>query len=203
MSDLQIFGPVVLATDVEDVIESTMKLWMTTYLGLIVRHIGKPPGWLPPPKSYTVTSDWDSFPEEAVPAVLISCPDVENPLMDGQRTYRAIFPVDVGIRVESKDRRSSERLAKYYGGAVRALLLAKGSLGDFAEATTWTGEKYGAHVGDRSQRTFGTADIKFNIEVRQVAKRLTGPATVPVEPGVPPPSWPTVTHNTPVVLKPH
>lgn len=202
MSDLEVFGPLVLATDVEDALEVTLKKWMATYLGFTERHIGKPANWLPAPKSYTVTSDFDAFPEEAVPAVLLICPGIDKPLMDGKREYRAVFPVRVGIRVESRDRRASERLAKYYAGALRSLLVAKGSLGDFAEATTWTGEEYGTHVSDRSQRTFGSADIKLNIEVRKVVKRLTGPAEPAKDPSVPPLAWPTVAHITPVVLTP-
>lgn len=202
MSDLEVFGPLVIATDVEDAIEATLKLWMATYLERMVRHIGKPAGWLSAPKSYTVTSDWDHFPEEAVPAVLIICPNIDKPLMDGKREYRATFPIKVGIFVEARDRRSTERLAKYYGGALRELLLQKGSLGDFAIATTWEGEEYGTCVSDHSQRTFGSAEIKLAVEVRQVVRRLAGPGTVPANPKIPPAAWPLVTKNTPVVLDP-
>jgi hypothetical protein len=202
MSDVEVFGPLVLATDVEDAVEATLKLWMATYLGFVDRHIGRVSPWLLPPKSYTVTSDWDAFPEEQSPAVLIMCPGVTKPLMDGKREYRAIFPVSIGVRVEAPDRRSTERLAKYYGGAIRALLSGKGSLGDFAVATTWEDEKYGTHVSDRSQRTFGSADLKFNVEVRQVVRRLSGPAEPLKAPGVAPAAWPKVTHNTPIVEKP-
>lgn len=203
MSDLEIFGPIVLATDVEDAIEVTMKKWMPDYLAFTERHIGKPAEWLPRPNSYTVTSDWDAFPEESVPAVLIMCPAVDKPLMDGQREYRATFPVRVGIRVESKDRRSSERLAKFYGGAFRALLLAKGSLGNFAEATTWLGEEYGTHISDRTQRTFGTADVKLNIEVRNVVRRLTGPAVPSTKPETEPADLPRFTKGAVTIVAQH
>jgi hypothetical protein len=148
-----------------------------------------------------VTSDWDAFPEEQVPAVLIICPSIDKPLMDGKREYRAVFPVRVGIRVESKDRRSSERLAKYYGGALRSLLIGKGSLGNFATATSWEGEEYGTHISDRTQRTFGTADVKLNIEVRRVVRRLSGPAVPATVPGTEPPAWPLFTSGA-VTVKP-
>lgn len=202
MSDLEVFGPLVIATDVEDAVEATLKLWMQTYLERMVRHIGKPAGWLSPPKSYTVSSDFDHFPEEAVPAVLIICPNIDKPLMDGKREYRATFPIKLGIFVEARDRRSSERLAKYYAAALGELLLHKGSLGDFAIATTWEGDEYGTRVSDHSQRTFGSAEIKLAVEVRQVRKRLSGPGAVPPAPQTPPGPWPLVTKKTPVVLKP-
>jgi hypothetical protein len=175
---------------------------MATYLGRVNRAIGKPANWLPAPKSYTITSDWDHFPEEAVPAVLIMCPGIAKPLMDGKREYRAVFPVRVGIFVESQDRKSTDRLAKYYGAALRELLLHKGSLGNFATATAWEGEKYGTRVSDRAQRTFGTAEVELNIEVRRVVKRLSGPAAPLVDPTKAPGARPTVTKKTPVKITP-
>lgn len=202
MSDLEVFGPLVLATEPEDAVKATMKLWMATYLGRVTRHIGKDPGWLVPPKSYTITSDFDHFPEEAVPAVLIMCPKVDKPEMDGKREYRAVFPITVGILVEASDRNSSERLAKYYGGAFRELLLHKGSLGDFATATAWVGEDYGTRISDRSQRTFGSAEVRLDVEVRKVVRRLSGPIAPLVNPDVAAPAWPRVTKNTPPTLSP-
>lgn len=202
MSDLDIFGPLVVGTATEEAVQATLERWMLTYLGRLDRAIGKTPPWLKPPRSYTITSDWDHFPEEAVPAVLIMCSGVEKPLMDGKREYRAIFPVKVGIFVESQDRASTDRLAKYYGAALRELLLHKGSLGNFATATTWEGERYGTRVSDRSQRTFGTAEVELNVEVRRVVKRLSGPAEPLAKPGEAPPSPPTVTKETRVKLSP-
>lgn len=202
MSDLDIFGPLIVGTQPEEAVEATLKLWMETYLGRLNRAIGKPPHWLQAPKSYTITSDWDHFPEEGVPAVLIMCSGVAKPLMDGKREYRAVFPIRVGIFVESQDRKSTDRLAKYYGAALRELLLHKGSLGNFATATAWEGEKYGTRVSDRSQRTFGTAEVELNVEVRRVVKRLSGPAAPLTDPTKPPASWPTVTKNTPPKISP-
>lgn len=196
MSDLEVFGPLIIGTQPEEAVEATLKLWMATYLGRMNRAIGQPANWLQVPQSYTITDDWDHFPEEAVPAVLIMCSGIEKPLMDGKRFYRAIFPIKVGIFVESQDRSSTRRLAKYYGAALRELLLHKGSLGDFATATAWDGEEYGTRVSDRSQRTFGTAEVKLNVEVRQVVKRLSGPAVPLADPTKAPPAWPIVTKPT-------
>ena len=71
MSDLEIFGPIVTGADVEDAVERTLKEWMQTYLRRMERHISKPPNWLPNPGSYIASSDWDHFPEEQVPAILL------------------------------------------------------------------------------------------------------------------------------------
>jgi hypothetical protein len=202
MSDLEIFGPIVTGADVEDAVERTLKEWMQTYLRRMERHISKPPNWLPNPGSYIASSDWDHFPEEQVPAILMICPDAGRPEMDGKREYRTTFPIQIGIFVEGQDRRSSERLAKYYGAALRELLTHKGSLGNFAEATCWEGEQYGVHISDRSQRTFGTAEVKLSVEVRQVSRRLAGPAEPLKEPATEPGPLPTVTKNTPVQLTP-
>lgn len=200
-SDLEVFGPLVIDTQLPEAVEATLKLWMQTYLQRLERAISKPVNWLPPPQSYTITSDWDHYPEEALPAVLIMCPGVTKPKMDGRREYRGVYPVRVGIFVEARDRVSTDALAKYYGTALRELLLQKGSLGDFATATAWAGADYGTRVSDRSQRTVGTAEIKLEVEVRAIVRRLSGPVE-PITTGLAPPSLPEVTRETPVKLEP-
>jgi hypothetical protein len=202
MSDLEVFGPLVLSTDVESAVEATLKRWMTDYLRWVERTKNLRVNFLPTPRSYTITSDWDHFPEDQLPAVLIMCAKADNPKMDGRREYRATFPVRVGVIVSAKDRNSTERLAKYYGGALRALLLAKGSLGNFAVQTCWDGENYDVHTADRSQRTLATAEVKLTVEVRNVVRRLAGPLEPSPKPAESAPPWPTVSKETPIVLNP-
>lgn len=192
MSDLETFGPLVLGTEPEEALQDTLEQWMETYLAFVVRKINRPDFTLPLPRSYAVSSDFDHFPEEALPAILIMCEGIRDPKKDGRGQYRATFPLKVGLFVEGRDRKSSEQLAKFYAGAIRGLVTAKGSLGNFATATTWTDEKY--HVADRNQRTIGRAEVCFNTEVRGVVRRLSGPAApIPApQPGTELPSLPRV-----------
>lgn len=198
MSDLEIFGPLVMGTDVEDAIKATLETWFETYLAFVEREIVRrghkvPGGKLPLPRSYTVSSDWDHFPEEQVPAVMVMAPKMEKPRRDGKRTYRADFPFAVGIFVEGQDRSSTERLAKFYGAAIRALITGRGDLGGFANATVPTSEDWGRHISNRSQRTFGTAEVCFVTEVLNIGRQGGGPLEVPAKPKTEPGANPRLT----------
>lgn len=193
MSDLQRYGPLVLGTDVEDAVKATLQEWMPDYLAWVSRHIGKP-GFLRPPGSFEVTSDWEHFPEEKLPAILIVCAEAVNPEKDGRKEYRATWTLRVGAFVSARDRTSSERLAKYYAGVIREIINAKGSLGQVGWASTWKGERYVPEVTARAQRTISSAEVRFDVQARHVSSWLIGPS-VPspvVEPAVEAPALPTV-----------
>lgn len=176
MSDLSTYGSLVLIPEVEDSLEATLKEWIPYYAAYVSRKAGKP-GFLPDPKSYVATSDFDHFPEEKCPAVLLECGEIMNPIADGRREYRATFPLRVGIFVESKNRDATERLAKLYEGAIRQLILHRGSLGHKGWATIWKATKINPEVANRSQRTIASAEIHFSTEVRGAAQRLGGPVS--------------------------
>ena len=208
--DLDQFGPVVIATQFDEAVQNTLEEWAPTYLRFIERQLGLEPEWLSNPRSYVVTSDWDHFPEEKLPAILIMSSEIAKPEMDGRKEYRAHFPIDIGIFVSAKDRKSTEKLAKYYGAAIRTLLLQNGSLSTKAQreakapgiavTTAWEGEKFDVHEADTSQRTIGTAEVKFSTEVRQIVTRLGGPKEPLPPPQGEPAGWPTVTKTTPIVI---
>lgn len=181
MSDLEVFGNFKLPTEIDDAVQGTLEQWIGTYLRLVERRLGKEMGWLPNPKSYIVSSDFDHYPEEQLPAIIIeSRGTAGRPKMDGTKYYRSEFGIKVSVFVEASDRRSTEQLAKYYVAALRLLVMQKGSLGGFAIASCWEDESYSAFTSDRTQRTIGTATVSFNVEVREVGQRLSGPS-VPIE----------------------
>jgi hypothetical protein len=200
--DHDVFGSIIVATEVEDALKATIEEWAPTYLRFLERHLGKEPMWLPNFRSYVVTSDFDHWPEEQLPAILIISPEINKPAPDGNKDYRADFPINVGVFAAGNDRSSSEKLVKYYGAALRALLLQKGNLGGIATATVWDGEKFDVHVPEAGKRTVGTAEIELTTEVRQVVRRLGGPSEPLPPPEAEPSPWPLVEHVTPVKLDP-
>jgi hypothetical protein len=197
MSDLETFGSLILTPSVEDAAQGTLELWMPTYLRWLERLLGRPTGWLKEPRSYAVSSDFNHWPEDQLPAIQIMCPGLlERPIRDGTREYRATYDLCIGVYCSAGSRRDTQRLAKYYAGALRAILVQKGSLGNFAIGTVWLDENYDVRVSDKSQRTTATAELKFAVEVYGVVKALTGPLVVPSEPAEVPPNSPTVTDKT-------
>jgi hypothetical protein len=186
MSDAQTYGPLVLATDVEDAATFTLQTWMPQYLGMVSRKIGQASTWLPGIASFTVANDPTHWPEDQVPAIVLASPGTLGRPIRTRSTYRAMWQLQVVVFVSANDRPATERLAKYYGGAVRAVLSAKGDLGGLAAGAEWEGEKYDIRIGDRDQRTLGSCSNIFCVDVRDVVQALGGPLTVTTPPVVPP-----------------
>lgn len=191
MSDSVIFGNLVTGDDVDQAITLTLQTWAATYLERMCRKIGQPAGWLPYPQSYVHTNDPNHFPENQPPTVVVAVPGTSGrPIRDGSRNYRVEWDVRVAIFVRATDREATEKLAKYYGAAFRELLLQKRSLGGFAEGIEWHGEFYETRVSDRDQRTLGSCELRFCVDVRDVVKTLGGPTSpIPTEPA----DWPQAT----------
>jgi hypothetical protein len=201
MSD-SVFGELVVDTEIGDQVQATLALWFPTYLGLLNRQLvaaGINIGDLPAPGSYVHTSNANHFPEEAPPAVVIAIPGtMGEPVRDGCNNYRAFWDVRVTVFVTAPSRDLTERLAKYYGTAVRLMMEQKPSLGNFAEGTTWKGTSYSVKVADRDERTLGSCENRFRVDVRDVVQAFAGPQA-PIEDV--PASWPEVT-STKVTLTP-
>lgn len=192
MSDSAIFGNLVTGDDVDQAVTNTLLTWGDTYLNRMCRKIGQPEGWLPSPGSYVHTNDPHYFPEDQPPVCVIAVPGTtEQPMQDGGRYYRAKWLVHLVLFVSANDTEATERLAKWYGAAFRELLLQKRSLGGFAQGIAWHEEVYGTRVSDRDQRTLGSCELRFSVDVRDVVKTLGGPTSpTPTEPG----DWPTAKH---------
>lgn len=202
MTDIDIFGTLILATQVEDAAQKTLETWMSTYLRRVERLISREAFWLPNPGSYEATNSFDHWPEEQLPAILIMCPGIAGrPTRDGERNYRVPFKLDIGVVVSADTRKNTERLAKYYAGALRNLIVNKGSLEGFAIGTVWIDENYKNNKSERTQRTLTCAELTFETEIYGVVKALAGPATVPTEPATEPPNNPTVRGGK-VTIKP-
>lgn len=194
MSDLTIFGPLVVDTEPGMAVEATLQFWFPTYLGLLNRALAAAGvdigGDLPTPGAYVHSSDPNHFPEEAPPAIVIAVPGTLGEPQRFQRSYRSSWDVRVICFVESNTRDNTEALARYYATAIRAILVQKRSLGNFAEGTTWRGTQYGVRVKDSSQRTLGSAEVRFAVDVTDVVTEFAGP-TVPIT--TVPADWPAAT----------
>jgi hypothetical protein len=180
--------------DVADACTLTLQQWMATYLGMVERRKGKQTGWLTQPASYVTSNDANHWPEEATPAIVVAVPStLGEPKRDGGNKYRAEWDLRITVFVQAPDRDSTERLAGYYGAAIRSLVLGKRSLGGFAQGTTWHGEYYQTRVADRDQRTLGSCENRFCVDVRDVVQAPNGPLNPATDPGTPPADWPTAT----------
>lgn len=189
MSDLDVFGPALIDTELGFALENTLRKWFPTYLALLARTLPDI-DFLPEPGAYVHSSDPNHFPEEAPPAVLISVPGTTGQPMRDAKDWRAMWDVRIVVFVTANTRELTEHLAKYYATATRMIMVQKPSLGEFAEGVSWRGVAYSTRVADRDQRTLGSSENRFAVDVRDVVRAFVGP----LEPiTTVPPAWPRAT----------
>lgn len=177
-------GPVVTGRDVELAALAMLKRWSSTYLAEAERQTGRTPGSLPRIRAWTTAPDFEKWPEDQLPAVLLLSPGlVEVPRADGRGFYRAQFALGVAVIVSTAKMEETAALAKLYCAVHRLCVLQHPSLEGFAAGTTWLDEKYD-DLPSIDDRSLGAGQAIFAVEVDGMSARWNGPAT-PNEPPSP------------------
>jgi len=183
---IEVYGRLIDATQVEDAVEDSLKLWLPAYIAEVERQNSMDPQSLPLPASYSRVNEFYKWSEDQLPAVLIVSPGLAPtiPKMKGNGIYHCWWRVGVAIIAAGQDRETTRMLAKRYTAAVRGALLQHAGLGDFgAEGITWNGER-NSDVPDDSTRTLGSGACTFDVEVSEVVNARLGPSTPPDDPYV-------------------
>jgi hypothetical protein len=170
-------GPIVTGAEVEQAALDVLRRWSSTYLAHLEVQHGLEPGALPRLRAWTTAPEFEKWPEDQLPAVLLVSPGIsEEPLPDGAGYYRVRFSLGVAVIVSAASLADTARLAKWYGAVMRTILLQHQSLEGFAGGITWVDENYD-DVPSEDTRTLGASQSIFAVEVRGFARRWNGPAT--------------------------
>jgi hypothetical protein len=189
------FGPFVAASDVEEAVLAQLQKWQRDYLAEVERTHGLAVGSLPLPRSWTVSSEIERFPEDQLPAVIVASPGLTDPpLADGRGLYTARWRFDVGTQVAARGNRLALRLARLYTLAWRALLLQQQDLAGLApRRIDWTDERYRL-LDSIDDRSTCIGEIEIAVEVSDVTERNAGPLepllSPEPDPGPDSPLWP-------------
>lgn len=192
MSD--IFGPIVVGTDVERAVMDTLKLWMPTLLQEIELQQARTRGLIPLPRLYTTRNEFDSYPEDQLPMCVVVSPGlVGPPTKDGEGYYSATWAMAIGFAAQGKDADTSGYLAKVYGAAARWIVLNKGSLGGFASGVEWEDESYDDLVSEDARVVRACYNL-YRVAVDGVVQKGVGPPTptVPDPTTQPGSQWPDI-----------
>jgi hypothetical protein len=191
-----IFGSVVLASQLESAVITTLELWFQTYLREVELQSRSaangddyPKDSLPLPRSFLTADKVDRESADQLPAIVCVSPGLSgrsSPKQEGDGTFRVPWGISVGVFVGGKDRTSTKNLIRAYCGVVRMIMLQKQSLGGFADGTTWLDESYDDQFAFTDQQTIGAGSVIFEIWVANVVNRYGGPHTFG-QPGQPPP----------------
>lgn len=175
----------VIVTDdmVEDAVIAHLKFWLPSYLADVETAVGKRRGFYkrPPLSSYTVRSDFDKWPEEMLPAVIVVSPGIEDdPIKSGDRKIRAKHMIGVACVVSSTGQIETRRYAYRMGAAIRMLFadrpLMGGALNGEIRGVDWLGTRNNELPDDEPDRSLWASRQLFAIEVANVFTKGDGPS---------------------------
>lgn len=193
---MSIFGEIITGTAVRRAVETTVRLWIPTYLAEVARQENWDGPPLPDFQSYAVSTDIDRLAEDPLPCCIIVAPGLaEVPTREGTGVHRARWRVNVAAVVSGQSREGTMHLAEMYAAATRTLLLQHKSLGGFAEGVVWRNEFYD-EVDVDDVRTLAIGVIETIVDVRGIVDSSQGPMAPLVDPTQDPGDWPTITSVT-------
>lgn len=177
-------GAVITGRDVELAALALLQRWSGTYLAEMERQSNRAPGSLPRVRSWATAADFETWPEDQVPRVLLVSPGLlEAPKASGHGEYRVKWSLGLGVVVSAATMAETMVLAKLYTAALRVCLLQHQSLEGFAAGVEWLDENYD-DLPSIDTRSLGAGQAIFAVEVDDVSRRWGGPAT-PSDPPTP------------------
>lgn len=196
---MSIFARTITDDQVEDAVVLTLKKWFSTELRVIEEDLGLTPGFYSRPRAWEIHGDFDKFPEEQLPAVVvISAGTTDTPIKDGGKKYRAHFDIAIAVFASSLDMNRSRRFAYRMGGAARACMLHRQSLDGALDGTvrgvTWTSSRNGEMPVEDDRTIWATRQV-FSVEVGDTITQSAGPPAPDADPppdGTPLPEWDTI-----------
>src|SRR3954463_13420771 len=118
---MTVFGTVISDDVVELATVNTLRTWVSTYLSEVERQRDLDPGYYtrPPQGSITTRSDFDKWPEEQLPAIIVVAPGIpDDPVkQSGHGVYRASYDIGVVCVVSSNTREETRHYAQRLGAS--------------------------------------------------------------------------------------
>lgn len=143
------------------------------------------------PKSYATVSEYDRFPEQGLPAIIVAAPGLaEAPVLNGAGDLRADWIIEVSATVSANGARATRRLSQMYLAAIQGAILQRRSLGDPYSAAYLTDVQY-ADVPSERRRSIAAAAAAFRVSVEGILSTKAGPVT-PEPPDPVPATWPVI-----------
>lgn len=157
-------GPITLPTIitgwmVEDAIEATLKPRLEFYA---------PQLGYQKPRSYPRVTEFDRWPEDQIPAIIIVCGGLgEAPVMRGDKRWMARWAVAVVAMVSARTETETRRMAQNYGALIRATILQESSLHGFSSGISWMDESL-TNLQTIDRRTLLCCEELFLVDVENV-----------------------------------
>jgi hypothetical protein len=197
---MSVFGPIVLASDVDAAVVSTIRRWLPTEIAQIQRDVNLPyQVQLPRDNAYATVLEDEPALLDPLPAVLVTTGGTSGtPEPGGDGMVSATWAVTVTAIVRGRNKRETRQQAAIYEAAIRRALLHNRTLDGWAASTYWQGMTIGpvADTTDKG-RTIAAGQSTWLVAVDEVVQQSVGPDTPdppdnPPDPTDPFGEWPLV-----------
>jgi hypothetical protein len=169
-----IFGALFGGDQIDAALIDVLDTWMQTYLKEVAKQ-RELEVELDAPRSIVAVSEFDRWPEEQLPSIVIVNPGTSGtPLKDGSGAYRASWPIEICISVSAATQPDTRRNSQLYIAAARGCIMQRRSLGAGMKSTDWGGESYELIDVDK-RRSLAGAKASFVIEREDVVSVGAGP----------------------------
>lgn len=196
---MSIFGPIVSDDMIEDAVTFTLKKWVPTSMRVLEEQLELEVGHYLRPRSWEVHGDFDKFPEELMPAVVVvSIGTDDTPVKRGNRMYEARWNIAVADFASSTDLTKSRRMSYRLGAAIRAAMTWRQSLDGQLDGrivgVDWTGSRNGEFPVNGERTVWGTRQT-FSLTIENLMQFGGGPPApdaLPPDEELPLPEWEVV-----------
>lgn len=153
------------------------------------------PYQLKTPESWGVASEYDRFPEDGLPAIIVAASGMPSrPEGEGDGSISGDWVIEVSATVSSTGAARTRRAGQLYLTAIIASILQRRSLSTPYGAVD-LGEVDYLDIPSEKRKTLFTAAAGFTVQVADMLNTRGGPATA-TPPDPMPLTWPEVTEIT-------
>lgn len=192
---MSVFGDLYGGDQVDAAVIANLTEWMPTYLKEVARQRSISET-LEPPRSIVAVSEFDRWPEEQLPSIVIVNPGMADSPRNEGGSYSARWELGIYISVAAATQGETRRNSQLYIAAARGCLMHRRSLTAGMKGIDWDGESYTAIAVDK-RRSLAGASANFTVERENVLTVGAGPTSPDDIPG----EWPTVKAADAVVQK--
>lgn len=200
MSATNLFGRVIGPTDVEDVLAASLTEWLPDCLGEAERLFGYAPGTIDLPRNIVSSSEWQHWPENQIPVVVIVNAGLAGPpTRRSNGTYDASWRIGICPIVSDQTQDTTRDLAQAYTVACRLAVLQHKRMRSSAYPNglgeswlTWVDEQY-HDMPVLATRSMDSGRVVIDVGVEGVITEMGGPRTPTGHPQSDPGAWPTST----------
>lgn len=185
----EVHGRIRQKGEIEDAATAALKRWIEYYLGIVAEQHEF--SAIAAPKRFAVVSEFERFPEDDLPVVIVMSEQAISVERKGDGYYNAIYPLSVAVVVAAASGPTARTMAHLYGAAVRALFEHNQSIGDGITVVSWEGDG-SLTVGSAKARTTVAVEENFTVRMTNIVSDLAGPALAQ-PPEDPPTEWPEIT----------